>query len=134
MPKNPPAPSTLRQYKISDFINLFSEIIVKKYSTCAKHNCVCRVHVRSEKYSTCNQLGQQCNIKVTQLEFKRLAAKKVKLKAEIQESRNQQEAAFKEHKEALEKMRVARAKEERLQQQIDLLDRRANKAIAVEER
>jgi hypothetical protein len=30
-------------------------------------------------------------------------------------------------------MRVARAKEERLRQQIDLLDRRADKAIAVEE-
>jgi hypothetical protein len=30
-------------------------------------------------------------------------------------------------------MRVTRAKEERLQQQIDLLNRRANKAIAVEE-
>jgi hypothetical protein len=30
-------------------------------------------------------------------------------------------------------MRVARAKEERLQQQIDLLDCRANKAIVVEE-
>jgi hypothetical protein len=31
-------------------------------------------------------------------------------------------------------MRVARVKEERLQQQIDLLNRRANKAIAVEKR
>jgi hypothetical protein len=30
-------------------------------------------------------------------------------------------------------MRVTRAKEERLRQQMDLLDRRANKAIAVEE-
>jgi hypothetical protein len=30
-------------------------------------------------------------------------------------------------------MRVARVKEERLQQQMDLLDRRANEAIAVEE-
>jgi hypothetical protein len=31
-------------------------------------------------------------------------------------------------------MRVARAKEERLRQQMDLLDRRADEAIAVEER
>jgi hypothetical protein len=30
-------------------------------------------------------------------------------------------------------MRVTRAKEERLRQQMDLLDRRADKAIAVEE-
>jgi hypothetical protein len=33
----------------------------------------------------------------------------------------------------LERIRVARAKEERLRQQIDLLNRRADKAIAVEE-
>jgi hypothetical protein len=134
MPKNPPAPSTLRRYEISDFIDLFGEIMVKKCSTCAKHNRVCRVHVRSGKCGACNRLGQRCDVKVTQSEFKRLAAEKVKLKAEIQESRDRQEAAFKEHEEALEKMRVARAKEERLRQQMDLLDRRADEAIAVEER
>jgi predicted nuclease with TOPRIM domain len=108
--------------------------MVKKCSTCAKHNCVCCVHVCSGKCGACNWLGQRCDVKVTQSEFKRLAAEKVKLKVEIQESRDRQEAAFKEHEEALEKMRVARAKEERLRQQMDLLDRRADEVIAVKER
>jgi hypothetical protein len=39
---------------------------------------------------------------------------KAKLKKEIQESRDKQEAAFKVYEEALAEMRVARAKEERL--------------------
>jgi hypothetical protein len=47
--------------------------------------------------------------------------------------RNKQEAAFKVYKEALAEIRVARAKEEQLRQQIDLLDYYADKAIAVEE-
>jgi hypothetical protein len=38
MPKHPPATSTLRQRKLADFINLFSKTIVKKCSTCVKHN------------------------------------------------------------------------------------------------
>jgi ribosomal protein L14E/L6E/L27E len=67
------------------------------------------------------------------LEFQRLAAEKICLKKEIQESQDLQEEEFRAHKKALERMQVARAKEERLQQQIDLLNRRANKAIAVEE-
>jgi glycerol-3-phosphate dehydrogenase len=73
-------------------------------------------------------------VKVTQSEFKRLAAGKEKLKKQIQESRDEQEAAFKAHEAALGEIRVARAKEERLRQQMDLLDRRADEAIAVEER
>jgi hypothetical protein len=133
-PKKPPAESTLRRYDLADFIDVFGDEMVQKCSTCVAKKRVCRVHVRSGKCNVCNRLGQRCDVKVTQSEFKRLAAEKEKLKKQIQESRDKQEAAFKAHESALEELRVARAKEERLRQQMDLLDRRADDAIAVEER
>lgn len=78
--------------------------------------------------------SQRCNVRVTELEFKRLAAEKEKLRVRIKESRNVQDAAIKAHEKALEELRVQRAREERLRLQIDLLDRRAEDAIAVESR
>jgi hypothetical protein len=133
MPKYPPAASTLRQHELADFINLFGEIIVKKCSTCVKANWIYQVHVRLGKCRACNKLSQRYDIKVTQSEFQRLAAEKICLKKEIQELQDLQEEEFYAYKKALERMRVARAKEERLRQQIDLLNCRADKAIAVEE-
>ena len=73
-------------------------------------------------------------MKVTQSEFKRLAEEKNKLRRRIQEARDEQEAAMKIHEKALEDLKIARAREERLRQQMDLVDRRAEEAIAVEER
>lgn len=137
MPKQPtrtPAPSTRRRHELADFIDLFGNVMVQKCSTCVKNKRVCRVHVRSGKCSACNRLGQRCDVRVTQSEFKRLAAEKEKLKKEIQESREAQEASFRASEAALAEMRVARAREERLRTQMDLLDRRADEAIAVEER
>jgi hypothetical protein len=51
---------------------------------------------------------------VTESEFKRLAAEKEKLRARIKESRKAQNAAMKASEKALEDLRVARAREERL--------------------
>ena len=56
------------------------------------------------------------------------------MRQQIKESREAQDAAVKAHEKALEDLQVARAKEERLRQQMDLLDRRAEEAISVEER
>ena len=108
--------------------------MVKKCSTCVKHNRVCKVHVRSGKCGACVRLGQRCDVRVSESEFRRLLAEKEKLKAQIQESREAQETAFKAHEAALEELRVARAREDRLRQQMDLLDRKAADAISVEER
>jgi len=108
--------------------------MVKKCSTCDKHGRVCKVHVRSGKCSECLRRGQRCDVKVTQSEFKRLAEEKNKLRKRIQEARDEQEAAMRIHEKALEDLKVARAREERLRQQMDLVDRRAEEAIAVEER
>jgi len=56
------------------------------------------------------------------------------LLARIKETREEQRVAMRAQEKALEDLRVAQAREERLRQQMDLLDRRAEEAIAVEER
>jgi hypothetical protein len=51
---------------------------------------------------------------VTQSEFKRLAKEKDKLRRRIQEARNKQEAAIRVYKKALEDLKVAYIRKERL--------------------
>jgi hypothetical protein len=63
-----------------------------------------------------------------------LLAQKEELCGKLKETRVAQDVAIKAYKKALEDLRVARACEERLRMQMDLLDRRAEDAIAVEER
>jgi hypothetical protein len=53
-------------------------------------------------------------VRVIELEFYRLAKEKEKLRRQIQELRDAQEVAFKAYEKALEDLRVARAREERL--------------------
>jgi uncharacterized protein YdcH (DUF465 family) len=72
-------------------------------------------------------------VQVTQSEFRRLLSEKEKLRKQIKESQEAQEAAMQIQEKALKDMRVARAREERLRKQIDLLDTRADTAIAVEQ-
>jgi hypothetical protein len=134
MPKLPPISSTDRRHRLSEFIESFGEIMVQKCVSCVQHKRVCKVHVRSGKCSECVRRGQRCGVRVTESEFHRLAKEKEKLRRQIQESRDAQEVAFKAHEKALEDLRVARAREERLRQQMDLVDRRADDAIAVESR
>lgn len=134
MPKQPTESSTVRRHRLYQFIEAFGEIMVQKCSTCRKNNRVCKVHIRSGKCSECAKRGQRCDVKVTQSEFTRLVSEKEKLQARIKESREAQSQALKASEKALEELRIARAREERLRQQMDLLDRRAEEAIAVEER
>jgi hypothetical protein len=75
---------------------------------------VCKVYIRSGKCSECLRRGQRCDVRVTELEFKRLAVEKEKLRARIKESRKAQNAAIKALEKALEDLRVARARKERL--------------------
>ena len=134
MPKHPQVSSTVRRQRLCEFIESFGDEMVKKCSTCVKHSRVCKVHVRSGKCSECLRRGQRCDVRVTESEFKRLATEKEKLRVRIKESREAQNVAMKASEKAIEDLRVARAREERLRQQMDLLDRRAEEAIAVEER
>ena len=86
--------------------------MVKKCSTCVKHNRVCKVHVRSGKCGACVRLGQRCDVRVSESEFKRLLSEKEKLKIKIKELRETQEVAFKTYKMALKDLRVARARKD----------------------
>ena len=56
------------------------------------------------------------------------------MQAQIKESHEAQNKALKASKKALEELQIARAREEQLRQQIDLLDCRAEEAISIEER
>jgi hypothetical protein len=119
--------STTRRINLADFIDAFGDTMVQKCSTCVKHNRVCKVHLRSGRCNNCNRMNQKCDVKVTQSEFRRLTEEKQKLKRQIDEALSAQA-------DALEALRTARAREERLRQQMDLTDRRAAEAIAVESR
>ena len=117
--------STTRRLELADIIDNFGDIMVQKCSSCAKHNHMCKVHLRSGKCNHCNRQNQRCDVKVTQSEFRRLTEEKQKLKRQIDEALSAQA-------DALEALRTARAREERLRQQMDFTDRRAAEAIAVE--
>lgn len=119
--------STERRLELADFIDTFGDTMVQKCSSCAKHNLVCKVHLRSGKCNYCNRKNLRCDVKVTQSEFRRLTEEKKKLKRQIDEALSAQA-------DALEALRTARAREERLRQQMDLTDRRAAEAVAVESR
>lgn len=126
MPKSSTENSTTRRHKLAAFIDDFGETMVKSCSTCRKHKRVCKVHTRSGKCSECLRRGQRCDVRVTQSEWERLKAEKTKLRREIQE-------AYETQERARDELRAAFAKEMRLRQQMDLLDKRAEEAIAVEE-
>lgn len=119
--------STQRRLELAETIDNFGDTMVKKCSTCEKHNRVCKVHVRSGRCNECTRRNQRCDVKVTQNEFRRLIDEKKKLKRNIDEALSAQA-------DALEALRTARAREERLRQQMDLIDKRAEEAISVESR
>jgi hypothetical protein len=119
--------STIRRLELADFIDVFGDTMVKKCANCAEHGRVCKIHLRSGKCNHCNRMNLRCDVKVTQSEFRRLTEEKQKLKRQIDEALSAQA-------DALEALRTARAREERLRQQMDLTDRRAAEAIAVESR
>ena len=127
MPKSLLKNSTSRRLDLAGFIDNFGTAMVQKCSTCIKHNCVCKVHVRSGRCNECNRRNQRCDAKVTRSEFRRLTEEKQKLGRSI-------DAALSAQADALEALRTARAREERLRQQMDLLETRASEAIAVESR
>lgn len=134
MPRQSTINSAARRVRLADFIDSFGNAMVKKCSACNKHGRICKVHVRSGKCSECVRRNQRCDVKVTESEFKRLIAQKEDLRKKIQESRDAQEGAFRVQQKAIEDLRVARAREERLRLEMDLLDRRADEVISVETR
>lgn len=129
-----PKPSTLRRLNLAEYINRYGDEMVQKCSTCVKHKRVCKVHIKSGRCGECNRRNQRCDVRVTQSEFRRLVEEKDKLRRGIDAAREAQDQANRDMEKALEALRTSRAKEQRLRQQMDLLDNRAAEAIAVEER
>jgi hypothetical protein len=70
-------------------------------------------------------------VRVTQSEFARLAAEKIKLQTQIKETIDAQNTAVKAYKKALEDLRIAQSKEEQLRKQMDLVNCYTKDAIAV---
>jgi hypothetical protein len=103
--------STVRCHALAEFIDLFGTVMVQKCSSCRKHNCIYKVHVRSRKCSAYYFKNQSCDVRVTQSEFARLAAEKIKLQTQIKETIDAQNAAVKAYEKALENLRVAQSKE-----------------------
>lgn len=134
MPPSSAESSTVRRHRLAAFIDSCGDVIVQKCSTCNKHKRVCKVYLQLGKCSECVKRGQRCDVRVTRSEFDRLLKEKEKLLGQLKESREAQDAALRAQDRALEDLRVARAREERLRQQIDLIDRRSGEAIAVESR
>jgi predicted transglutaminase-like cysteine proteinase len=78
--------STTRRLELTDFLDNFRDTMVQKCSSYAKHNRVCKVHLRSGKCNYCNRQNQRCDVKVTQSEFCCLTEEKQKLKRQIDEA------------------------------------------------
>ena len=72
--------STTYCLDLTNFIDVFGDTIVQKYSNCAKHNRLYKVYLRSRKYNYYNRKNIGCDIKVIQLEFRRLTKEKQKLR------------------------------------------------------
>ena len=146
MPNQAADSSTDRRKVLGVFVNAHGSVMVQKCSACKKHKTACLVHVRSGRCGACLDRNGRCDVRITQSEFRRLTAAKKKLEEKLQAAVEAQEAAVREHEEkekaidelrrsqkkSLEAARVARAREQRLRKEMDLVDQRADEAIAVE--
>lgn len=47
--------STQRRLELAEIIDNFGDTMVKKCSTCVRHNRVCKVHVRSGRCNECTR-------------------------------------------------------------------------------
>ena len=57
--------STTRRLDLAIFIDVFGDTMVQKCSNCAKHNRLCKVHLRSGKCNHYNRKNIGCDVKVT---------------------------------------------------------------------
>jgi hypothetical protein len=118
--KVPPPNSTERRKTLATFIEVHGEIMPRKCNHCVKDQLVCKVHVKSGRCGNCNDRGHNdCNVRVTEAEWRRLKVERSKLLDEIEAAR-----------EATSK---ALAKERRLMKQLELLDKRSDDAVALQE-
>ena len=113
--------STDRRKDLSNFIQSQGREMVRKCSRCRKDGKVCKVHIRSGMCGTCvlNNYSD-CDVRVTELEWKKLRSERKKLMRALEEAREESNKAM--------------SKEMRLRRQLEQLEEREGDAISVEER
>ena len=129
MPKDT---STERRIRLAEYIESEGTTMVTPCATCSRHGRVSRVHVRSGKCNECLRRNQRCDIRVSQSEWNRLEQERKRLRDAIKDAFHVQEQARKEADLARERQQTAFAREMRLRQQLDLLDKKEEEAVAAE--
>lgn len=89
------------------------------------------MHIRSGRCGECVSRNSSCDVKVSSSEWSRLSKERSKLLAQIKEARAASTAALEAERLAREVTSTARSKEERLEKQLALLDKRAEEAVSV---
>lgn len=126
--------STKDRKFLADFILAHGETMPRACANCQKHGRVCKVHIRSGRCGECvSRNSQGCDIKVSSSEWSRLSKERSKLLAQIKDARAASSAALEAERMAREVTSTARSKEERLEKQLALLDKRADEAVSVTE-
>ena len=112
--------STDRRKDLASFIEIHGDIMPRKCNHCQKDNLVCKVHIKSGRCGNCNDRGHNdCNVRVTEAEWRKLKVERSKLLDAIEQAR--------------EATSIALAKERRLMKQLELLDKRSDDAVALQE-
>lgn len=120
MPKQSKLSSTEYRKRTAKSIEESGTIMPRKCNHCRKNGRVCKVNIRSGRCGACNEHNHRdCDVRISEAEWNRLKSQRSKVLEEIQAAR---EATSK----ALEK-------ERRLMKQLELLDKRTDEAVAVQE-
>ena len=113
--------------------------MVQKCSRCTRLGLVCKVHISSGRCGQCVGSQAPCDVQVSRSEFKTLLKEHDKIATQMGQAhaarlraQEKLEALAAELRTAQEEWDIARAKEQRLVLQEDLLKKRAAEAIAVE--
>lgn len=141
-PKKSKGDSTVRRHGLADFVELYGDEMPTKCTPCKRAGRICRVHINSGRCGACNASNSDdCDIRVTASEFRRLAKERTSLQRKLKDSRDAVSKARDRVVEvqammdaAQEGYRTALAKEDRLMRQMEQNERRAGEAISVEER
>ena len=127
--------STVRRHNLGNYVETYGDIMPTKCTPCKEAGRVCRVHVRSGRCGACNNTNNTgCDIQVTASEFRRLVSKRDALKRNLSESNDELESARSALDAAHERFSTALAKVSRLSKELSQNERRAEEAIAVEDR
>jgi len=127
--------STDRRRTLVELIDFFGEDMPTKCAPCREAGRVCRVHVRSGRCGGCNASNNaRCDIRITASEFRRLSKERSSLRDKLVLHKEELESARLALNAAHERYMTALAKQTRLLASLEQNERRADEAVAVEER